>query len=68
MKKQKSQGYCQKPIMHNIAQYFYLDMPFILLFIQLANHIYLVPTMVNERDMALALRKFMSSREDVRVE
>lgn len=54
--------------MHNIAQYFYLDMPFILLFIQLANHIYLVPTMVNERDMALALRKFMSSREDVRVE
>lgn len=30
------------PLICNIAQYFYLGMPFILSFINLANHIYLM--------------------------
>lgn len=49
----------------NVARYFYLGMPLILSFIQLANHIYLVSVIVNERDMAPALTEFTSSREDL---
>lgn len=55
----------QRSFICNVAQHFYLDMPLTLSFVQLANHIYLMSVMVNERDMASALTEFTSSREDL---
>lgn len=40
-------------------------MPLTPAFIQLANHIYLVSVMVNERGVAPALTEFTSSGEDL---
>lgn len=55
----------QRSFICNVAQKVYLGMPLILSFIQLANHIYLMSMMVNERDMPPALTEFTSSREDL---
>lgn len=55
----------QRSFICNVAQKVYLGMPLILSFIQLANHIYLMSMMVNERDKSSALTEFTSSREDL---
>ena len=55
----------QRSFICNVAQYFHLGMPLTLSIIQLANHIYLMSVMVNERDMTSALTEFTSSREDM---